>query len=429
MTRGATIAILAVLLVSSPLEARTRHKAADPKTETEHVVRSGESLILIARRAGVDQAAIIKTNDLRPPYHLRIGQKLAIPRARNHAVKRGETGYGIARQYGVDWNEIAKASGIDPRAALRPGETLTVPIGNAVAPAPSETETKPAPTRVRTHTVKPGDVGSRIASQYGVSWSEIARTNDINPGASLRPGQKLTIPGSGSSTTEPTAAKVPASPAPARTLTHTVRHGEIGSRIASRYGVAWADIARASGIGPHAPIRPGQKLTIPATGSASVGPPAPREQVPAATPTKIATPSPAASEAAKGEVQFQWPVDGPIRRGFVSRQEGASFHDGIDILADQGAKVHAAATGKVIYAADGPSDYGKTVIISHGHGWTSVYSFLSRIEVRVGQKVKAGKTIGRIGKTGVATEPQLHFEIRTYRRAIDPLGELPDRKD
>lgn len=428
MRRGAAIAFLALLLASAPLEARTRHKAADPATETEHVVRSGESLIVIARRTGVDQAAIIEANRLRPPYHLRIGQKLTIPRARQHTVKRGETGYGIAKDYGADWDAIASASGIDPKAALRPGQTLTIPMGGTAAPAPkpSDTPDKPrsAPARTTTHTVQPGEIGSRIASQYGAAWSDIARASGIDPDAAIRPGQKLTIPAAGNAAPDEPSSP-PRAAASAKPKTHTVQRGEIGSRIAARYGARWSDIARASGIDPHAPIRAGQTLTIPAPGEAAAStPPAARTKPQPEVATKAA---PEIAADGSTDLHFQWPVDGPIKRGFVSRQQGASFHDGIDILADKGTKVHAAAAGKVIYAAAGPKAYGNTVILYHGDGWTSVYSYLDRIEVKLGQKVKAGKTIGRIGQTGVATQPQLHFELRTYRRAVDPLGELPKR--
>lgn len=416
MRRGAAIAFLALLLAGAPLEARTRHKSPDPATETEHVVKSGESLILIARRTGVDQAKIIEANQLKPPYHLRIGQKLAIPRAQRHSVKSGETGYGIAKDYGVDWDAIAQASGIKPNAALRPGQVLTIPTGaSAASPATtSDTPRKadPATTRAQTHTVQPGETGSRIASQYGLAWTDIAKASRIDPDAAIRPGQKLTIPAT-------------ASPAPARDKTHVVQPGEIGSRIAARYGLAWSDIARASGIDPRSSIRVGQKLTIPAPndgyGKAPVV--SPKKPEPDAAPKD----APAIATDGSTDLHFQWPVEGPIKRGFVSRQEGASFHDGIDILADKGTKVHAVAAGKVIYAAAGPKAYGNTVILYHGDGWTSVYSYLDRIEVKLGHKVKAGKTIGRVGQTGVATQPQLHFELRTYRRAIDPLDELPKR--
>ena len=90
-----------VLLCLAPLLVA----AADPATETEHVVAEGETLGGIANRAKVPLAVIAAANGLVEPYSVREGQVLQIPRQRRHKVKRGETGFSIAMQYGQGHGE------------------------------------------------------------------------------------------------------------------------------------------------------------------------------------------------------------------------------------------------------------------------------------------------------------------------------------
>jgi murein DD-endopeptidase MepM/ murein hydrolase activator NlpD len=107
--------------------------ATDPKTETEHVVASGETLSGIASRAGVSSAVIAAANNITDPSRIRIGQKLAIPRQKTHVVKKGDTGFGIAIEYGVPFEDIATANGLEPDAVLKTGRKLIIPAVIAAA--------------------------------------------------------------------------------------------------------------------------------------------------------------------------------------------------------------------------------------------------------------------------------------------------------
>lgn len=110
--------------------------AADPATETEHVVAEGETLGGIANRASVPAAVIAAANGLAEPYEVQAGQRLVIPRQRSHTVKTGETGYAIARRYGVPFAQLAIANGLEPPHTVKVGQRLIVP---AVATAPPPT--------------------------------------------------------------------------------------------------------------------------------------------------------------------------------------------------------------------------------------------------------------------------------------------------
>lgn len=281
MKRLAALGLALAALTAAPLLAGD--KTPDPTTETEHVVKSGETLGGIASRAEVPRVLIIEANGLKEPYAVKAGQKLVIPRRRSHTVKDGETGFSIAMDYSVPWSAIAAANGL-----------------------------------------KVGDP--------------------------VKTGQKLAIP--------TVAAKVVSGAAPAPS-------------------------------------------------------PAPS---PSARPTPLAdTPTP----------KFAWPLTGKVRRPFLADGAKDGPHEGIDLFSPEGTAVRASAAGKVIFAGQGPEDFGLTVILFHGGRWTTTYSFLSKVTVKEGDEVKAGERVGLVGETGLATEPQLHFEVRKNRVPLDPVKLLP----
>jgi peptidoglycan hydrolase-like protein with peptidoglycan-binding domain len=116
------------------------------------------------------------------------------------------------------------------------------------------------------------------------------------------------------------------------------------------------------------------------------------------------------------------PAVGPYTDLFGPR--GNRFHSGIDYPGATGTPVTAAASGRVTFAGWSAGGWGYLVTIAHGAGVRTMYSHLSRVGVRVGQRVAAGKRIGRIGASGRATGPHLHFEVRLRGAAVDPLTGL-----
>jgi len=100
-------------------------------------------------------------------------------------------------------------------------------------------------------------------------------------------------------------------------------------------------------------------------------------------------------------------------------------HKGLDLRAERGAPVAAAADGKVIFA-DWRGSYGKLVKVRHANGYETRYAHLSRILVKKNERVKRGQVIGRVGNTGNArgTAPHLHYEIRRNGRALNPRTTL-----
>ncbi len=100
---------------------------------------------------------------------------------------------------------------------------------------------------------------------------------------------------------------------------------------------------------------------------------------------------------------------------------GNRFHTGLDYPAPSGTPVFAAASGRVTFAGWSTGGWGNLVTISHPGGTRTLYAHLSRVGVRVGQRVLAGNRIGRVGTSGKSTGPHLHFEVRLRGAAVDPL--------
>ncbi|RMG52016.1 MAG: M23 family peptidase [Acidobacteria bacterium] len=118
-----------------------------------------------------------------------------------------------------------------------------------------------------------------------------------------------------------------------------------------------------------------------------------------------------------------WPARGHVTSGYGLRRNpfgpGYEFHAGVDIASLPGRPVRATADGVVIYAGY-RGGYGKLVVVDHGRGWRTFYGHLSRIHVKVGQAVRRGQTLGRVGRTGRSTGAHVHYEVRIHDRPIDP---------
>ena len=116
------------------------------------------------------------------------------------------------------------------------------------------------------------------------------------------------------------------------------------------------------------------------------------------------------------------PVAGRVSDLYGPR--GHRFHSGIDYPAATGTPVTASAAGTVAFAGWSPGGWGYLVTIDHGGGVRTLYAHLSRVGVRIGQRVATGRRIGRVGASGHATGPHLHFEVRLHGAAVDPLSGL-----
>lgn len=126
--------------------------------------------------------------------------------------------------------------------------------------------------------------------------------------------------------------------------------------------------------------------------------------------------------------KFIWPVQGRISSAYGWRIHpifrDRRFHSGIDIAAKSGTPVKAVASGQVLLAG-WINGYGYTVILDHGGGLSTLYGHNSSIKTSAGKSVLQGDIICKVGSTGFATGPHLHFEVRLNGTTEDPMKRLP----
>ena len=248
-------------------------------------------------------------------------------------------------------------------------------------------------------------------------------------------------------------AKTPARPrqtaAATTTCTHTVQNGESISRIAKRYGVTRDALVTASKLQHSEPLKRGQRLTVPgcerrvakdaktretrqAAARRQGAIPAVHEPVPTngtliarvgprRVPTQLMLGTP---ELTGRLIDFAWPVSGAIASGFGRRRSG--WHAGIDIKADLGTPVLAAAPGTVVVSG-WERAYGRVVKIEHAKGFVTIYAHNLQNFVQPGDQVGVGSVIAMVGRSGRSTAYHLHFEVRQDGIVYDPVHILPER--
>lgn len=115
------------------------------------------------------------------------------------------------------------------------------------------------------------------------------------------------------------------------------------------------------------------------------------------------------------------PVQSSFRYSSTFGRRWGRMHEGIDLAAPVGTAIHATGDGVVTFAG-WQRGYGNLIKIKHELGTETRYGHLSKIRVKVGQKVSRGSRIGDMGNTGRSTGPHLHYEVRVNGRAVDPMS-------
>jgi murein DD-endopeptidase MepM/ murein hydrolase activator NlpD len=198
---------------------------------------------------------------------------------------------------------------------------------------------------------------------------------------------------------------------------YTVAAGDTVDAIARRYRVPQDDIIELNGLVDPDRLEVGQRLFL--YGVEEVVRRLPRD--------KPDRPSAAGQTAASKQApSIGWPMNSGVLSSGYGERWGRP-HKGIDIAADEGTPVYAAADGEVVFADASKGGYGNLVILKHTAGWMTIYGHNSRILVDEGDHVRQGAAIAEVGSTGRSTGPHLHFEIRIDSEAVDPLIHLPAR--
>lgn len=301
----------------------------------------------------------------------------------------------------------------------------------------------------RVHVVRRGENMFRIALRFGLTTEALARHNRISDPRKIRVGQRLRIPPAPTAAAAGTAGAAEKAAAKGTTTAAETRRGT----TARRRPAPAAEIRGDQGVGsrageraePRADLEPSEGEgtgTVDMTGSAvdeahadggadtavgdsilEVPPPGNVviEETPGDRPPFEPGPGddrPAAEDNVPVSV-WTWPIGGPVASRYGARGHDG-WHAGIDVTAPIGTVVRAARAGTVSFAGR-QGRYGRLVVIDHGDGTTSWYAHLARDVVHEGERVRQGEVIGRSGRSGNATGPHLHFEIRYDGTPVDPL--------
>ena len=264
-----------------------------------------------------------------------------------------------------------------------------------------------------TYEVQKNDTVFSIARRYGISIRDVIDANGLKPPYLLRIGQRLSLPAS---------------------QTHTVVAGDTVFEISLRYKVAMNELVRVNGLPPPYTIRVGQKLTLPGGRDARGAPSPNKSPVKAETSKQIAvvvTQKPRnrpalARPPARTSTSFAWPLGGRVISGFGFKGKGL-HNDGINIVAPRGAAVKAAENGIVAYSGNELRGFGNLLLIKHSDGFMSAYAHNEKLLVGRGDVVKRGQTVAHVGSSGNVTTPQLHFELRKGKLAVDPRKYLSEQ--
>jgi biotin carboxyl carrier protein len=200
---------------------------------------------------------------------------------------------------------------------------------------------------------------------------------------------------------------------------HVVAPGETAWSIAHQAGIPLEDLLEINGLKRSETLEPGRTLFI-------LGKPDAPSSAPESAPAPIVSASPAPA-ASKSDAPLRWPVKAPRLTSPFGTRWGRN-HEGIDMAAPIGTPVYAAAAGDVIYAGDQVRGYGNMVVVKHSGDLVTVYAHNSLLLVHTGDRVTVGQEIARVGDTGRATAPHLHFEVRRGEVPQDPMPFLPPLK-
>lgn len=290
-----------------------------------------------------------------------------------------------------------------PRPNFKPKAPNKTVARTAVVTQRDQSQPQPS-TSSGSVTVRRGDTVYAISRRTGVQVRSLITFNSLKAPYLLQPGQKLGLP---------------------KTKSHMVKRGETGYGISRQYGVQVSELMRINKIRAPYRLSVGQSLFLPAGSSAASSASTPSQTV-GARPTR----SPGSRAAPltvppRSGSDFSWPIRGSGQ--IVSRygpKQGGLHNDGVNIRAAAGTAVVAAEDGVVAYASNQLPGYGNMILLKHADGWITAYAHNESLSVDQGQQVSRNQVIARVGSTGGVRQPQLHFEIRKGRRALDPLRYL-----
>ncbi|MDR6758584.1 murein DD-endopeptidase MepM/ murein hydrolase activator NlpD [Mycoplana sp. BE70] len=329
------------------------------------MMRPGESVKTLSNRYGVPEKEILKANGMKSASDAEPGQKITIP-------VFGTT--PSAAKASID--TALNTDNRQPLPDKKTGEDVAILPGSAKGrdkAAGDADKTKLAAGdggKTGGYEIQPGDSLAKIAARNGVTVDELKKANGLTA-ASIRVGQKLSIP-------SPSATD--------KTMTASLPDAKKAVEPVEKKAEAYAPVAKTQTV---AEIETKADLSEAAPESTGIG-------------------------------KYRWPVRGAVIAGYGANVEG-SRNEGIDISVPEGTPIKAAENGVVIYSGSSLKELGNAVLVRHDDGTVTVYGHASSLNVQRGQKVQRGQTLAASGMSGSAARPKLHFEVRKNASPVNPM--------
>ena len=298
--------------------------------------------------------------------------RTGIPMFNNHGyhytpdsveVQKGDTLYSLSKKYEIPLRSIIDENNLDAPYSIKVGQILRLPAR-------------------QTHKVVKGDTLYSISRKYNVDVTSLSKVNNLKAPYAINIGQVLTLPGNAS-----------------------------GVKVANKKEDAHGTKSSYS-----------YSSTKPASPANSTNS-SPKTKVVAAN-KQIAKSTPRQTVSTYRKSKFIWPVNGSVVSNFGVVGKGRR-NDGINIKAALGTNVKAADKGVVAYAGNELKGFGNLVLIKHADGYITAYAHNDKLYVKKGQTVLRGEKIATVGSTGSVNTPQLHFEVRAGKKAVNPRTYLP----
>lgn len=303
-------------------------------------------------------------------------------------VQKGDTLYSLSKKYEVPLRSIIDANNLQAPYTLNIGQVLSLP------------------TR-QTYTVEKGDTLYSISRRYDVDITTLSKLNGLKEPYAINVGQKLALPESVSNVS-------------------VAQHNEDAHGVVSSYSytagkTSTQSASKVEKSKPSVQSKTIEKKAAPSNTTTSEK--SKTTKVAVANKT-IAKSSSRKTVSAYRKSKFIWPVNGSVVSNFGVVGKGRR-NDGINIKAAMGTNVKAADKGVVAYAGNELKGFGNLVLIKHADGYITAYAHNDRLYVKKGQSVLRGEKIATVGRTGSVNTPQLHFEVRAGKKAVNPRTYLP----
>ena len=353
-----------------------------PTFASHHRVKGDETLLSIAKTYGVTIKDLIQSNDLSPPYKLKEGQTLIIKKngpmgtLQTHVVKPGETLKTIAQKNNmtperlVAINRLSKPYQIHVGQRLRLTDTpIQKPIPLPVKePLPMVAKPKPEIKTKPFEKPQPPKIEKKQPPVKPLTLApEVANNGEDDPQTVAEDNTLSSVEKKKESFKEiETKEPAPFEPNNVKAEAQVESAPEESAPVLAQ---------------KTAPIDTGEKVT------------------------------------------FAWPLRGKLL-STVGVKNNGNVNDGINVSAKKGTPIKSAAHGTVACVRKGTKVFGNLVLVRHAQGFMTAYTHCDQVFVKEGQVVQRGEKIASVGSSGEASTPQLHFEIRSKSRSVDPLKYL-----